>query len=267
MSRAGVPEGVRLEGGRGERFDEILSYEALAFLAELHRRFEPRRRELLAARVVRQGRIDSGELPDFLSATQSIRSSEWRIAGLQIEARLGDGFTLDGSGTFNHAYQTNSPCLTTNNRALPNYGQCITEVNGLPFSNPFGGEGSVPAFSPRGEGSLRLRYDRMIGQYDLYVMIGANYVGGMWSEPSTYPGANSPQCYPEPTGTRCRYYQPAYHTFFGGLGISKDNWHVDLNGTNLNNSDASVFTSSAQFIKTEVPLRPRVVSVTVGYNF
>ena len=82
MSRAGVPEGVRLEGGRGERFDEILSYEALAFLAELHRRFEPRRRELLAARVVRQGRIDSGELPDFLSATQSIRSSEWRIAGL-----------------------------------------------------------------------------------------------------------------------------------------------------------------------------------------
>ena len=188
-------------------------------------------------------------------------------AELQIEARLGDGFTLDGSGTFNHAYQTNSPCLTTNNPALPNYGQCITEVNGLPFSNPFGGEGSVPAFSPRGEGSLRLRYDRMIGQYDLYVMIGANYVGGMWSEPSTYPGANSPQCYPEPTGTRCRYYQPAYHTFFGGLGISKDNWHVDLNGTNLNNSDASVFTSSAQFIKTEVPLRPRVVSVTVGYNF
>ena len=188
-------------------------------------------------------------------------------AEMQLEARLGHGLTLWGSGTFNHAYQTNSPCLMANNPALSNYGHCITSVGGSPFSNPFGGRGSVPAFSPRGQGSLRLRYDRMIGNYNVYVMVGGNYVGGMWSEPSTYPGATSPQCDPVPTGTRCRYYQPAYHTFFAGMGVYKDNWHVDLHGTNLNNSDASVFTSSAQFIKTEVPLRPRVVSVTIGYDF
>ncbi|MGH3630484.1 MAG: hypothetical protein ACRDRL_23950, partial [Sciscionella sp.] len=194
---------------------------------------------------------------------------DYKIDGaeLQLRARLGDGFTLDGSGTFNHAYQTSSPCLTANNPALANFGQCITAVNGLPFSNPFGGKGSAPAFSPRGEGSLRLRYDRTIGDYEFYLMAGANYVAGSWSEPSTYPGATSPQCYPVPTGTRCRYYQPPYHTFFGGLGVSKGNWHADLNGSNLNNSNASVFTSSAQFIKTQVPLRPRVVSVTIGYTF
>jgi iron complex outermembrane receptor protein len=36
-------------------------------------------------------------------------------------------------------------------------------------------------------------------------------------------------------------------------------------GTNLGNNDASVFTSSAQFIQSEVPLRPRVLGVKVGF--
>ena len=42
---------------------------------------------------------------------------------------------------------------------------------------------------------------------------------------------------------------------------------MQFNGTNLGNSDASVFTSSAQFIKAEVPLRPRVLGFTIGYKF
>ncbi len=186
---------------------------------------------------------------------------------LQLEARLARGLTVAGAGTYNDAKQANSPCLIANNPALPNVGQCITEVKGQPFSNPFGGLDSTPAFSPKVQFNLRARYDWTVGDYDAYVMVGGNYVGGQWSEPSTYPGATDPRCNPIPTGTRCRYYQPSYHTFFAGIGVSKGNWHVDLNGTNLNNSDASVFTSTAQFIKTEVPLRPRVVSVTVGYNF
>jgi hypothetical protein len=38
-------------------------------------------------------------------------------------------------------------------------------------------------------------------------------------------------------------------------------------GTNLSNSHASVFTSTAQFIAAEVPLRPRVLGLTIGYSF
>ena len=71
-----------MEAAIEPRFEEILSEEALGFLAELHRRFEPRRRELLAARVARQGRIDAGQLPDFLPETQAIRAGSWRIAAL-----------------------------------------------------------------------------------------------------------------------------------------------------------------------------------------
>src|SRR5215471_19151626 len=54
---------------------EVLSPEALAFVAELHRRFEGRRRRLLADRTERQARLDRGELPDFLPETREVRES------------------------------------------------------------------------------------------------------------------------------------------------------------------------------------------------
>jgi malate synthase len=59
---------------------EILTPEALAFVGELHRRFEPRRLDLLAARAERQARLDAGELPDFLPETRDIREDDWRVA-------------------------------------------------------------------------------------------------------------------------------------------------------------------------------------------
>ena len=46
----------------------VLTPEALAFVAQLHRRFEGTRQELLRARSERQRRIDAGEMPDFLAA-------------------------------------------------------------------------------------------------------------------------------------------------------------------------------------------------------
>jgi len=63
-------------------FEHILTPDALALVAKLHQAFEPRRRELLAARVMRQARIDAGEMPDFLLETKAIREGDWRIAPL-----------------------------------------------------------------------------------------------------------------------------------------------------------------------------------------
>jgi malate synthase len=60
-------------------FAEILSDEALEFVARLHRRFEARRQELLARRAQRQREFDAGKLPDFLAETKTIREGEWKI--------------------------------------------------------------------------------------------------------------------------------------------------------------------------------------------
>src|SRR5579863_7942932 len=62
------------------RAAEILTGEALAFLAELHRRFDAQRRQLLAARQARQQRFDAGEAPDFLVETKAVRDGDWRVA-------------------------------------------------------------------------------------------------------------------------------------------------------------------------------------------
>src|SRR5579863_8653322 len=59
---------------------QILTPETIDFIVDLHRTFNPRRKELLHARQERQKRIDAGERPDFLDETRSIRESEWTVA-------------------------------------------------------------------------------------------------------------------------------------------------------------------------------------------
>ncbi len=63
-----------------EGAEKVLSRDALAFLEPLHRRFEARRQELLAARAERQKAFDRGEMPDFLPSTKSIRGGDWKVA-------------------------------------------------------------------------------------------------------------------------------------------------------------------------------------------
>ena len=74
------PDGVEVLGPAGPRFDEILTDEALAFVADLQREFGGRRDELLEARAERQTRLDEGELPAFLEATRSVRETDWKVA-------------------------------------------------------------------------------------------------------------------------------------------------------------------------------------------
>jgi malate synthase len=64
------------------RADEVLSEAALDFLAELHERFDRRRRELLDRRKDRQDRFDAGELPDFPEDTREIREADWTVAAI-----------------------------------------------------------------------------------------------------------------------------------------------------------------------------------------
>jgi malate synthase len=63
-----------------ERFDEVLTAAALDFLADLHRTFEPRRRELLARRAERDADLAAGGMLDFLAQTADVRAGDWRVA-------------------------------------------------------------------------------------------------------------------------------------------------------------------------------------------
>ncbi|MSQ58617.1 MAG: malate synthase A [Betaproteobacteria bacterium] len=74
------PPGVQVLGTITPEYAHIVTPEALAFLARLHRNFDKRRLGLLARRVARQAEIDAGELPDFLPETADIRAAQWSVA-------------------------------------------------------------------------------------------------------------------------------------------------------------------------------------------
>ena len=66
---------------------QILTPAAVAFLQELHRKFNDRRAALLERRAVRQQEIDEGKLPDFLPETAHIRESAWTVAPIPADLR------------------------------------------------------------------------------------------------------------------------------------------------------------------------------------
>jgi malate synthase len=70
---------IAISGALSAGFGEILTPEALRFVAALARRFDSRRRTLLDRRKDVQARIDAGELLDFLPETREIRESAWQI--------------------------------------------------------------------------------------------------------------------------------------------------------------------------------------------
>lgn len=72
--------GVEIKAPLSPSYLEILTPEAIKFVSELHRKFNGRRKELLAAREARQLKINEGELPNFLEETVTVRASDWTVA-------------------------------------------------------------------------------------------------------------------------------------------------------------------------------------------
>jgi outer membrane receptor protein involved in Fe transport len=200
------------------------------------------------------------------NTTFGVNGPTYNIKGveLQMTARPTRGLTMQGTATYNKNKQTNSPCLVSNIAASPTFGKCITQVKGAAFQNPFGEVGSVAAFSPKFQGSGHIRYDWQMADYKPFVQAGVNYTGTMYNQPATYLSGDGVVV---PATTFLRYKQPGYATVDASMGVARDRWNAQLYVTNLTNSHASTFTSSTEFIKAEVPIRPRVYGLRMGYDF
>ncbi|MEW5957038.1 MAG: malate synthase A [Chloroflexota bacterium] len=81
----GPPDGVEIFAPVPPAFAQILTPEALAFVAKLQREFGPSRAALLQRRLDRQADIDAGQTPDFLPHTAAIRQGDWTIAPLPAD--------------------------------------------------------------------------------------------------------------------------------------------------------------------------------------
>jgi malate synthase len=85
MTSPTYPEGIEVIGPMHAGYAEILSPQAVAFVAKLCRKFEGRRRELMAQRAKRQTEFDAGKLPDFLPETRNVRDSDWTIGAVPAD--------------------------------------------------------------------------------------------------------------------------------------------------------------------------------------
>src|SRR5487761_721073 len=77
----GAEHRVEITGPYGDRYDEILTPQAINLIAALHAELGPRRQEALAARRSRQAQLQSGGMLDFLESTRDVRDDPaWRVA-------------------------------------------------------------------------------------------------------------------------------------------------------------------------------------------
>lgn len=77
-----LPAGMEIHAPIKPAYETILTADALALVAKLHRAYEGVRQELLQARIDRQAAIDAGEMPDFLPETRNIREGDWSVSPL-----------------------------------------------------------------------------------------------------------------------------------------------------------------------------------------
>jgi outer membrane receptor protein involved in Fe transport len=210
--------------------------------------------------------------PFNINTTFGINGPNYQIKGVEFQAvaRPTDGLTLQGSISYDDSRESVVPCLKDNVAGTAAFGQCITaaQAKGIGFTafpNPFGSTGAVPAFSPTWQASALARYDWEWGSFKPYVQGDVHYVGSMFNQPASYPSGNGVLI---PTTTFLRYTQPSYTTLDAAVGVAwGGHYSAELFGNNLTDSHASTFTSSAQFIKSEVPLRPLVVGVKLDADF
>jgi malate synthase len=74
------PDRIEVRGTLEGRHRDILTDDALAFLARLHREFDRTRKDLLERRQHRQTRLNAGEQLDFLADTRHVRDGDWTVA-------------------------------------------------------------------------------------------------------------------------------------------------------------------------------------------
>ena len=199
---------------------------------------------------------------------------DFRIKGIETSfvARVTSGLTLQYAASWNQSVQTNSPSLIDNIPGSANFGKPITTVCGGSFytgscstiSNPFGPIGAPSADAPPIQMSGRARYEWNFRGYSPFVQAGFTHTGHSFtqagSNPTILPGGAI-------NTSRGRFEVPAYSTVNASIGVAKDNWWVNLYGENLENSNASTFISTDQFIVEQTPLRPRVLGGSFGYKF
>jgi iron complex outermembrane recepter protein len=184
--------------------------------------------------------------------------ANYRVRGLEIQlvGRVTTGLTLFGGASWNSSSLTNSPYLIGDIPGTADFGMPL-----LTAPNPFGNKGSSLPQSPAFQGNIRARYEWFVNDFKPFVQIGGQRTAHSRSLPGNVPAIAVGEIVTQ------EFDQPGYSTYDASVGVSKDNWMVQLVGQNLGNTDGKTFISAAEAIETQSVIRPRVISLKGGYKF
>ncbi len=201
----------------------------------------------------------------FPNLTANLNGPEYEVNGIEVSFVVApvDGLTITAAGSYNEGELKNSPQVISNNPASPTFGQPITESclsfdtgtqtcnNVVSVENIFGVPGQELANSPPLQFNIRARYDWVRGDYAPFVGAGLQY------QDSSFSSAIENN----------RFEMPSWTTMDAAVGVAKDNWTAEIYVVNLTDEDTSMFSTAAQFILAEVPIRPRTMGLRFGYRF
>jgi iron complex outermembrane receptor protein len=174
----------------------------------------------------------------------------YRERGLETSgvARITHGLTVTASASWNSGGVVKTISLID-----PKTGQPIS------IANPFGEIGSPLANSPPFQGNIRLRDEFPLNSYQAFWQIGAEHRGGSY--------ATTDRLSTTLQGASVAFYDPGFTTYDASVGLSRDTWTVSFYGENLSDTQATLFSSYAEYVKMNTINRPRTMGLKFSYKF
>ena len=187
--------------------------------------------------------------------TFTTNGPEYTVRGLetQLTARITEGLTFTGSASWNHSELSKEVSFNDRNGNPINF-------QALGLTNPFGTKGSPLAQSPPFQASLRLRYEFPVADYHPFAQVGSSLRAHSYSTTDALQTEIDQR-------TPTRYDQPGFTTYDASIGVAKDNWNIQVYGSNITDVRGDLFSSYSQFIRLDTVNRPRTIFFQFGYKF
>ena len=196
-----------------------------------------------------------------------VNGPDYRIKGIELQpvARVTEGLTVQGSNAANTLKQTNSPCLIVNHRGTrPSAAPASltgARERALPLPNPFGDEGSHLAFRRPSSSTCACATTGRSATTRAFVR-SARSTSSACQRPAS--SSRRPACTTRQLhwlATISRYTTSTRHQLARTTGRRRSTARTSPT------RDASVFTSSAQFIKSRSATPAAGAGIKIGYKF
>jgi len=201
-----------------------------------------------------------GALDNSVTGISAFNGGDYRLRGIETSGTVQvlDGLTLVFGVAWNRSELVREAQFFWADGTPINW-SLLQTASGEQLSNPAGTLGSPLAGAPTIRGSLRLRYEWMLGDFAAFAQLGVvNQSNSL---------ASTDRLSLDAQGHSIAYDLPPFTTLDGAVGFSKDGWQVQLYGQNLSDTRAQLFENSAQYYTAITVNRPRTVGLHFSYRF